>query len=109
VSPERNIHLAFKLLKNKKWTVLVVQRDGQKCAGLLVISISMMAIKEEVFNCFIEIVKPTLLTPIPISLAKLSFVRITPLWRDQRKISLCKGSFNFQIILFMKGESWLIR
>ena len=37
VSPARNIHLAFKLLKNNKWTVLEVQIDGQICDGHLVV------------------------------------------------------------------------
>jgi len=70
---------------------------------------SMASIKKKMLYCFIAITEtmPLATSPVSLILAKLSFVKITPLWRYQRKIFILRESFNFQMNLLVKRVSGL--
>ena len=56
----------------------------------------------------LQLQKQHLKLPFQFFLARLFFVRITPLWRNQKRIFILREIFSFQINLWRKGACWFI-
>jgi hypothetical protein len=70
--------------------------------------LGIMTMKEEVINCFIAITETIFfLLPFQFFLSKLSFVRLAPPRRIQRKILILRGFFYFPN-LFVGKRNMLI-